>query len=198
MAKGLALFDLDGTITKSDTFIEFIRYTKGDIAFVAGFGILSPALIAMKLKMIPNWRAKEITLSWFFGGMPVDEFNRRCGAFSDARMDALVRPGAKKQIEWHKQQDHTVYIVSASAENWLKKWCAEQDIHLLATRLIVENGRITGKLDGRNCYGEEKVSRIKEAIRLEDYETIWAYGDSSGDKQMLALTQNATYKPFRT
>lgn len=198
MSKGLALFDFDGTITRRDTFLEFIRYTKGPMAFAAGFAVLSPALVAMKLKLIPNWRAKEMTLAYFFGGMDAGEFNARCDAFSDVCMDGLVRPAALRRMEWHKSEGHDIYIVSASAENWLRKWCLKQDVGLLATRLIVRDGRITGKLSGANCHGEEKVSRIREHIPLGDYQEIWAYGDSSGDKQMLALTKNASYKPFRS
>lgn len=198
MAKGLALFDLDGTITTKDTMLEFIRFTKGEAAFLWGFGLMSPVLVLMKLKLLTNKKAKERTLKWFFGGMDESEFNRRCADFSDKILESLIRPGARKQLNWHKAQGHDVYIVSASAENWLKKWCAKEAVQLLATKLEIIDKKITGKLAGNNCHGEEKVNRIRQALELDQYETIWAYGDTSGDKPMLALAGKASYKPFRS
>jgi len=47
-----------------------------------------------------------------------------------------------------------------------------------------------------NCNGKEKVSRIKEAFNLADFETVYAYGDSSGDKEMLAIATHAHFRPF--
>ena len=88
-------------------------------------------------------------------------------------------------------------VVSASAENWVKPWCDKYGLICLATKLEVKDGIITGKLNGRNCYGDEKVCRIKERLDLSDYHEIIAYGDSSGDKEMLELAHHPFYKPFR-
>ena len=41
----LALFDFDGTITNRDSFIDFIKFAKGNLKFFQGFMILSPILI---------------------------------------------------------------------------------------------------------------------------------------------------------
>jgi HAD superfamily phosphoserine phosphatase-like hydrolase len=80
-----------------------------------------------------------------------------------------------------------VAVVSASPENWVKPWCDARNIQCLATRLEVIDQKISGNIHGENCYGEEKVRRIKEAFRLEAYQRIIAYGDSRGDKEMLEL-----------
>ncbi len=65
----LVLFDFDGTITTHDSLIKFIRYAVGDIETVLGMTFLSPMLIAYKLKLIPNYRAKQWILSHFFKEM---------------------------------------------------------------------------------------------------------------------------------
>jgi phosphoserine phosphatase len=57
---------------------------------------------------------------------------------------------------------------------------------------------ITGRIEGKNCHGEQKVIRIQEEYNLSDYQEIYAYGDSSGDKPMLGLATNSFYKPFRS
>ncbi|HEY0608667.1 MAG TPA: haloacid dehalogenase-like hydrolase, partial [Chitinophaga sp.] len=77
-------------------------------------------------------------------------------------------------------------------------WCASMGITCIATQLEVKDERLTGNILGLNCNGEEKVCRIRAQYNLEQYENIYAYGDSNGDKAMLAIAGTAIYKPFRT
>ena len=74
-------FDFDGTLTKKDTFIEFIEYSKGYGKTFFGLLLFSPILILMKLHLYPNWKAKQRIFSWFFKGMNIDEFNKLCQNF---------------------------------------------------------------------------------------------------------------------
>jgi len=90
-----------------------------------------------------------------------------------------------------------VVIVSASAQDWIKDWCAETGVSMIATKLEVKEGKITGKIEGNNCHGKEKVRRINETYNLSDYNEIYCYGDSRGDKPMLGLGNISFYKPFR-
>ena len=66
-----------------------------------------------------------------------------------------------------------------------------------ARQLEVKDGLITGKIKGINCYGPEKESRIRAAYMLKDFDEILAYGDSEGDREMLALASKKFYRPFR-
>ena len=44
---------------------------------------------------------------------------------------------------------------------------------------------------------DDFLSLIKEHVTVREYEYIYAYGDSSGDREMLKLAHEACYKPFR-
>jgi phosphatidylglycerophosphatase C len=90
-----------------------------------------------------------------------------------------------------------VIVVSASAESWIAPWAASHQLELLCTKLEVVHGKITGKIAGENCNGAEKVSRIKAHLDINDYGRIIVYGDSKGDREMLALGTESHYKPFR-
>jgi len=193
----LALFDFDGTITSRDTLLEFIYHSKGPIAYFMGFLFLSPVLIAMKLRLIPNWKAKEWVLKLFFYHHTLDSFNQACREFARKRLPALLRRKALDEIREHKRNGHRVVVVTASAENWLRNWADEYQVELLATQLEAENGRLTGNICGRNCHGVEKVERIRKHLTLSDYSAIYAYGDSPGDREMLELGTHSYYKPFR-
>ena len=106
-------------------------------------------------------------------------------------------PNARDEIRKLQEAGVEVVIVSASAENWLRNWCLTQGVSILATRLQDNNGRITGKIEGQNCHGEEKVHRVHEAYDLSEYAKIYCYGDTKGDKPLLGLATFSFYKPFR-
>jgi phosphatidylglycerophosphatase C len=197
MKKRLVLFDFDGTITTKDTFIEFIKFYHGPTRFVTGFVLLSPVLVAYKLKLLANWKAKEKVLTWFFKNEPLDTFTAKCDEFTVSVLPNLIRPKALEAI--HKmEKDYDIVVVSASAENWVSPWCRANNLHIIGTTLEVVDGKLTGKIKGKNCFGVEKVNRIKEKYDLVSYTEILAYGDSSGDKEMFELAHKHFYKPFRS
>jgi HAD superfamily hydrolase (TIGR01490 family) len=192
----LALFDFDGTITKSDSLIKFIRFVVGDVKFFFGLIVLSPILVAFKIKLVPNYKAKEIMITWFFKGMSHETFLKVSSDYSLNEINRILRPKALKRIDWHKRQGHKVIVVSASSEFWLLPWCEDNGLDLIATKIEVKNGCITGKFIGENCYGEEKVNRLKEKFNFEEVKYIYGYGDSRGDKEMLSLANESYYKFF--
>ena len=193
----IAFFDFDGTVTKKDSLLEFIKFVKGDLSFYFGFLLHSPILVLYKLQLLSNQRAKEVMLNYFFGKMPLEKFNAHCEEFMRNKLPALLRPKAIKEIEKLKQAGAEVVIVSASPESWLQSWCSSLQLKCIATKLVVANNRITGRIEGLNCHGEEKVRRIKTQFDLNEYASIYAYGDTPGDRYMLALANYKFYKPFR-
>lgn len=197
MKKAIAFFDFDGTITTNDTLLEFIRFYRGGFRFALGFLLLSPVMVLMKLGLIPNWRAKEWVMRYFFGGESLQLFNNKCTEFASSWIPKYVRPQAMEAIRRFQSDGIAVVVVSASPENWVKPWCEHIGVDCLATVLTVSEDKITGTIHGRNCYGDEKVKRIRERYDLSAITTIYAFGDTSGDKPMLALANKAVYKPFR-
>ncbi|HWB90879.1 MAG TPA: HAD-IB family hydrolase [Puia sp.] len=197
MSQTIAFFDFDGTITTRDTLLEFIKFSKGKFRFYVGFAINSPWLIALKLKLISNQAAKEKILTWFFHNNTVSHFQQTCDRFAAEIIPNLIRPKALQEITTLKEKGIPVVIVSASPENWIRPWTGPNSIDLIATRLEAHEAKLTGRIQGRNCHGTEKVERINRAFRLSDYSKIYAYGDTGGDKPMLRLATNAFYKPFR-
>ena len=197
MRKAIAFFDFDGTITTKDTLLEFIRFVKGDLSFYFGFLLHSPILVLYKLQIIPNQRAKEMMLHYFFGKMDADIFEKHCENFIAERLPALIRPKAVVEIQKLHDGGADVVVVSASPENWLRAWCEQQGTTCIATKLIVSDNKISGRIEGKNCHGAEKVTRIKAVYDLTEYTSVYAYGDTSADRHMLSLADIRFYKPFR-
>ena len=196
MNRRIAFFDFDGTITTKDTLLEFVKHSKGAARFYLGFLLTSPWMVAYKLKVISNQKAKEKFLRYFFHNYPIKKFETLCDAFAEEAIPPLIRPKALTEIARLRQAGAEVVIVSASPENWIRPWADKMEVKLLSTRLVIKDDRLTGRIMDRNCHGEEKVRRIKEAYDLADYDEVYAYGDTKGDLPMLKLAKISFYKPF--
>ena len=190
------MFDFDGTITRSDTLFAFTRNSVSASKYWFGLLVLSPVLVLHKLGFVSSYRTKEIFLTWYFNDVSLDVFNSHGRNFRSF-IDSDVRSGAVAQIAEYKKHGHRVVIVSASAENWIAPWAESHQLEVLSTKLQVVDGKITGKIEGENCNGAEKVRRIKSYLNPSEYGKIIVYGDSKGDREMFTLGTETHYKPFR-
>ena len=188
----IAVFDFDGTLTNKDTFVEFIKFVFGIYRWSWGFFLYSPILIAMKLHLYSNSKAKERVFSHFFRGMDYGCFKKYCEAFSSS-ISSMVNANTLDMLKEHLRQGHKVYIVSASIYEWVAAWSRTVRIErVLSTCVEVsEKGLLTGCFSTPNCYGEEKVRRFLTAEPDRESYELYAYGDSRGDKEMLALADHA-------
>ncbi len=189
----LALFDFDGTITTKDSLPLFLKYYKGIWKYYAGLIVLSPILIGYKIGLIANNTAKEKLLGFFLKGESYEKFLQKAKSFSTEKLEKIVRPVAKMEINKHLQNNSKILIVTASLECWVAPYFAGKGIEVIGTKMAVENGILTGKFYGKNCHGKEKVSRILKLIDLKDYDKINAYGDSNGDIPMLSIAHERYY-----
>lgn len=196
----VAVFDFDGTITREDTLIAFIRFVKGSLGLYWGMFAHLPWLLLMKLRLCDNGKTKERVFGWFFSGMSIEQFNKLGQQFYEAQADNLLYADAVQAIKEHNQKGDKVVVVSASIENWILPFAsALQADGLLGTQAEVQNGRLTGKFSTKNCYGREKVERLKQWLQengIKDSYVI-AYGDSRGDKELLDFANEKHYKSFK-
>ena len=192
--KKIYAFDFDGTLTTKDTLIEFIRYAKGSMALGLGFMRYAHLLVLMKIGLYPNYKAKQKVFAHFFKDTTLDDFNALCKAFA-ASSSHLLRPNAIEAINHAIKEGSEVLIVSASIDNWVQPFFPQEKV--VGTQIEVIDGKLTGRFLSKNCYGQEKVNRILSLYpNRQDYH-LTAYGDSRGDKEMLAFADESYFKPFR-
>ena len=192
-------FDFDGTLTTKDTLLEFIRFAKGSGQMFRGFLLFSPLLILMKLHLFPNWKVKQKIFSYFFKGMKIGDFNALCTRFAEQNKH-LLRPAGIEKVRQAIDEEHTtVLIISASIDNWVRPFFDEIDkkIQVLGTQIETKEGFLTGQFTSKNCYGEEKVNRLTALYPHREAYYLIAFGDSRGDKELLAFADKGFYKPFR-
>ena len=192
--KKIYAFDFDGTLTTKDTLLEFIRFAKGTLAFGWGFMRYAHLLVLMKLGLYPNWKAKQKVFAHFFKDTTLDDFDAICQEFT-ASSRHLLRPKGIEAINQALKEGSEVLIVSASIDNWVQPFFPQ--VKVLGTQIEVVDGKLTGRFLTKNCYGEEKVNRLKAIYpNRQDYH-LTAFGDSNGDKELLAFADESYFKPFR-
>ena len=186
--------DFDGTLTTRDTLLSFIRYARGNAAFAWGFLLHVPLLVLMKLHLYDNGRSKERVFSYFFRGWKADQFNAVCAQFA-ATHRHLLRPQGLETLRQARADGARVIIVSASIDNWVQPFFPDAEV--AGTQIEIVDGRLTGRFLTPNCYGAEKVNRIRQLLPDRQHYYLVAYGDSRGDRELLAEADEAYYKPFR-
>ena len=190
-------FDFDGTLTRRDTLIEFIRFAKGDKAFLLCFLRYSPLLVLMKLGLYPNWKAKQRVFSHCFRGMAVDTFNSLCSRFARDKA-RLMRPKGMKKLREVLAEGGKVVVVSASVNNWVEPFFAGiGGVYVVGTMVEEREGVLTGRFLTKNCYGEEKVTRLLQLFPERTQYWLTAYGDSRGDFELLDFANESYYQPFK-
>lgn len=216
--KKIFVFDFDGTLTYTDTLLAFIRFACGPVRMCMGFALYAPLLVLMKLKLYPNYKAKQKVFAHFFRGMTLTHFDALCTAFAQ-QGEHLLRPAARSFINTVRSEAYAMAIVSASIDNWVRPFAEmylqsdnaqdkSQDnvqdnklsspIIVLGTKVEVDAaGCLTGRFATPNCYGPEKVRRIEAVWPHREQYDVSAFGDSRGDKEMLAYADQGYFKPFR-
>lgn len=107
----------------------------------------------------------------------------------------LLNPKALDRIQWHKENGHEIWVISASYDFLLKKWSFENKIRLITNRTVLKESR--RYLIGEDVNYEAKLNYLKDKININDYSDIYAYGDSEGDEAILRIANFKFYKPFR-
>ncbi len=190
----IAFFDFDGTITHSDTYTRFIFYATPKIRLYIGLLLVSPILLLYKLNLLSAANIRPILTNLAFGYRDKHEVLTLAKKYALTYLPSVLRDNAMKKIAWHKQQGHSVVIVSASLDIYLSFWCEQHSVKLICSELECKKGTLTGRYLHKDCAGQNKVDLIKRAIDLSLYEVIFAYGDSREDLPMLALADIKYYQ----
>jgi phosphatidylglycerophosphatase C len=193
----IAAFDLDGTLTRRDTFTDLVRHTFGYTGLVAGFFVNTPILLKYVFRMTSTQSAKEALFAYYFRGWRTEDFDGQCRAYSRSWLPSLMKEDALARCDWHRRQGHRLVCISASIRNWISPWALEHGFsQVIATEVETDGGVVTGRFKGKNCRGPEKVRRFLEFFPDRDRYTLFAYGDSRGDEALLSFADHAYFRRF--
>ncbi len=191
--RSIVAFDFDGTLTVRDSYTAFLLWQAGPAGAATGLMRLLPALAAYVIHR-DRGALKAAATSVFLKGLPLAELQARSERFAAAKWDAMMRPDALAAWAAHGEAERV--IVTASPETVVAPFAARLGAdRLIGTRLTFADERVTGGFAGPNCRGPQKVARLEEVygpgVRLAA-----AYGDTAGDREMLAIADRPGMKVF--
>ena len=175
----LAVFDFDGTITNRETFRRFLWFCLGKRLILLTL-LACPRLICYGLGLHSRKAMKEFFIRSAFKGMTESDLQKRAKSFAEKKIPNWIRPEALKRIHWHKEQGHVLLINSASPDVYITPWAKSVGFSdVISSKIAVSAaGLVIGHLEGDNCWGEEKVQRLKKWIAEKQPAEIYAYGDT--------------------
>jgi phosphatidylglycerophosphatase C len=186
----VAAFDFDGTITRRDTVVPFLAFACGRMRVAAALAAVGPQLALALAGLGSRDDPKESLLRRLLAGRDAGPVNSAGRDFAERLVNDTrrLRPDTLEKIRWHRDQGHELVMVSASLSTYLEPLAAHLgfDAVLSTTLEVGPDDRFTGRLVGRNCRGVEKAERLRTWLGNGEC-VIWAYGDSAGDTELLAM-----------
>jgi phosphatidylglycerophosphatase C len=191
MGSAVAAFDVDGTLTRRDVLVPFLARVSGARRVAAGL-----AAEAVRSRDRDAWKAA--VLRRLLAGRDLGALEAAGEAFAADIEARRLRPDVLARLRWHQAEGHRTVLVSAGLRAYLGPLATRLGVdHVICTDLAAgADGRLTGALEGGNCRGPVKAERLSAWLG-PDPGVLWAYGDSAGDAELLALADRPLRVPRR-
>ena len=192
MKEKLAIFDVDYTLTKRETLVEFYFFMiKKDPKLIKYLPKSLFSSLLYVLKLYDASKAKK-TFIRFIDGIEESEMKKIVKEFYETRFSKILYKDAIDMIRKMKKEGYKIYLISASAEFYLKELYNIKEVDkVIGTIFTTENGLHRNEICGENCKGEEKVKRLKEVLKKEnievDFENSYMFSDSLSDLPLFDL-----------
>lgn len=184
------VFDLDRTVTHHSTFIPFLWFVAQRRPHRL---LLLPAILLTAvlycLGLVSRGGIKILMLTCILGGVSRATVERHAVAFVARCVKGGLRPGARQAIAKASAEGRTLVLATASFDFYVEPLARQLGFHkIVATRAAWSTtGRLTGRIDGENCYGAEKLRRLEQALpELKRSHRVTAYSDSHADLPLLS------------
>ncbi len=194
---GMVAFDFDGTMTVRDSFTAFLKWRVSGGRWFVGCLKLAPATVAYVFDR-NRGKLKAAAIREFLKGARQSDLQDQARLFAEKNSGRLLRPDAVETWRRWRTKGAKTVIVTASPDFVVAPFARGLGADgLIGTELAFDaDGRCLGVLAGANCRGAEKVRRLRETYG-EDLMLTAAYGDTSGDKEMLGIAHEKGYRVFK-
>ncbi|MEY2853304.1 MAG: hypothetical protein RL030_436 [Pseudomonadota bacterium] len=197
MATGtrFAIFDLDGTLTRRDT---FGAWTCGLLRRQPSrwwrVPLLLGPLLLFALRAHDRGRLKGAVMHRLFGGLPratIDAWSRQFA--HDCVAHLTFREGLAA-LRAHRLAGEEVVLLSASPDVYVPRIGEVLGVdRTICTEVRWEAGRLDGRLAGPNRRGPEKARVVAELRAARPGLSVIAYGNSTPDLDHMLLCEEAVY-----
>jgi len=188
----VAVFDLDGTITRRDTLYPYVwHYLARRPWRLARLLAVVPALLAWLFAGRDRGRLKAALLRHTLRG----ESRAAIAAWNDTWLPRVIarelQPGAVAAIASHRHRGDTLVLMSASVDLYVPRLGELLGFgHVVCTEVLWKGERLDGALTTANLRGEEKARCLAQLrAELAPVASVTAYGNSASDLPHLRLAE---------
>lgn len=192
----LSVFDFDGTLTRHDSFLPFLWFAFGTFGFLRRLALLTLPSLAFVLRRLSRDELKARLIEVFLRGVDVQWLAGQADAYCRFIWDYLLRAKGIRGVAAELRTGAEVTLCSASPALVLRPFAARLGVRLIGTELEVVDGRLTGRLLGGNCRGENKVLRLQAKYGPLSAYRLRAWGDTAGDHALLHAAQDPHWRAF--
>lgn len=192
----LSVFDFDGTLTRYDSFVPFLKFAFGTREFsrsILRFALPSVRFLARRFN---RDELKAQLICTFLTGVDVKWLQDRCAKFCGLFWVQLMRPSGLKSVAVEEEAGVVVTLGSASPALILQPFADRLGSKVIGTELELEDGLLTERMTGNNCRCENKVLRLEALYGSLGQYRLKAWGDTRGDFEFLAAAQEAYWRNF--
>ena len=187
--KSLVLFDFDGTLCAIDSYSAFLKSVYPKHHFYRKCLGLLPEICGYYLGYYPAHLLRPKLSKAFLNGLELSHLEAKLENFTTKILQQLT-PVVYQKLLWHRQQGHTIYIVSAGLDLYLSSIAQQLNVNLICSQIKMTS-TLTGAYQSADCSNLEKVRRVKQVLDLSQFNCIYAYGNSDEDNEMLAIADHA-------
>ncbi|TFF71972.1 HAD family hydrolase [Aeromonas taiwanensis] len=195
----LALFDLDETLIAGDSASLWLEY-------MVAQGLAPVDMVAEEQAMMSLYHQGKMDMHQYMAftlqplaGKERQWLDQQCHHFAEQVLRDRLYPEGLARIEWHREQGHTLVLISASGEHLVAPMTRMLGMdHCVAILLDEEEGRLTGQTRGTLSFREGKVARVNQlfADQANPWQESFGYSDSHNDLPLLrAVTHPHAVNP---
>lgn len=189
----LTVYDFDGTLIKTDSFISFARFAVGTSGLALAILKALPWLLAWKAGIITSSKAKQRLFSALYKGKDTGWFSRKGKEFVE-ELEKEERSEICESLKDRLDRGERVAIATASIEEWVRPWAEKKGVQtVIATKAEKLDGRLTGRLSTPNCLGTEKLHRVEMVFGDLKNTTLTVYTDSTADLPLCDKAQEVIF-----
>lgn len=169
---GLAIYDMDRTVTRRATYTPFLIYATRRLApwrlLLAPLVLLT--MLAYLVRLIDRGRLKELNYRLLIGrGVSPERLEAAIEAFADHQLATNILPGARAMIASDKASGRKLVLATASYRLYaaaIAQRLGFDDVIATETK-IDDQGWTIERIDGSNCYGDVKLAMIQAWLERE-------------------------------
>ncbi len=188
---GLAVFDLDGTVTRHNTFAPYLLGALLRRPWrVLRLPAALPAAVGLGLGLCGRGALKGALMRAALGGITRTELAAWSERFATRWAAQQTFASASAAIQAHARAGDHLVLMSASPDLYVRAVGRALGFHeIICTEVRWHGERLDGRLSTANCRGEEKVRRLRQ-LRKRVPGAASAYGNSITDIAHLALVEH--------